>query len=517
MPGHEADIVAYQLKNMFEKFSLPAHPSFFAGIPSEALAALLMANRRSELIQLAIDGFLSFVVASDKDSVRMSRTYRSRFLRNLVIEMVVEKRAFSEAELVKLASDLSKEYLYGLDPISFIKSFVDAGLLYFESDRAHLTLPFIEAYFLADEMSKNPDLATRYFGNFDDEIDMMAFDLYCEIGVSADCISAVEARLVRALASVEGVGEKHILLQEVVQPSMMISPSRLSSLSRRVAEARSVVVEGESERSEKAKILDVVERVNEEIVERERSGSAEGKDYAQFHDSILELLYSWTLAIVLLGSGAEAINGAARQELCRLIIVGAETIMEVMTRHVMSVNFTEIKSQIITDRHFREMLGAGEEDDEFVSIVGGLVDLVEYVSYAQSLEKVFDYLPDKAKHRIVGNSVVGAEVVSPMQKLIKSMWMANIDSRSARSELLGLIGQLPNVQFLRACMTSILITRVKWKISDKVTRMALLDAAEMAIRPFNPHMDKGEIMRFVERNPLTVKSMREELEGETEE
>lgn len=96
MPAKEADVVALKLRDMFAQFSLPAHPSFFAGIPSEALSALLLANRRSELIQLAVDGVLSFIVAADDDPVRMSRTNRTKFLRRLVIDIAHEKRNFDE-------------------------------------------------------------------------------------------------------------------------------------------------------------------------------------------------------------------------------------------------------------------------------------------------------------------------------------------------------------------------------------------------------------------------------------
>src|SRR5689334_7861321 len=69
MTGTEAQVIALRLRDIFNEFSLAAHPTYFAGIPRETLSALLQANRRAELIQLAVDGFLTIVVAEDLSDV----------------------------------------------------------------------------------------------------------------------------------------------------------------------------------------------------------------------------------------------------------------------------------------------------------------------------------------------------------------------------------------------------------------------------------------------------------------
>lgn len=65
MNAPEAGVIAKRLNDTFSQFNLSAHPSYFAGIQREALMALLHANRRSELIQLAVVGFLTLLVADD--------------------------------------------------------------------------------------------------------------------------------------------------------------------------------------------------------------------------------------------------------------------------------------------------------------------------------------------------------------------------------------------------------------------------------------------------------------------
>jgi nucleoside phosphorylase len=500
MPSHQADVVAYKLKGMFNKFDLPAHPSFFAGIPSDALAALLLANRRSELIQLAVDGFLSFVVASDTSEVRLSRTNRSRFLRRLVVEIVLNKRSFSEAQLVSYAKEISDEFDYDLDPIAFIKSFVDAGLIHFEDGHAVLTLPFVEAYLFADEISKDNALAERYFQAVGDDVDLAIFDLYAEIGPSIECVRRVIESLEAAIGALPSIEDGSILLDGRIQPVVFRNPARLASLSKKVTAARIAVSEGASHRDEKARILDITERVNEDVADQALADEGE-EDFArsEIHAKILNLLEHWTVATILLGSGAEGINGECRQKLSEAIIRGAEAFMEAILRQINDIDFVKIKDKIIADSNFREFIGS-PDDKEFSDIVSSIVDFVEFVSLSDQVDRIFDRLPDRASHRIVSNSVQKAEVIGKVQELIKLSWITNITPDKSKQDFIRAIHDLPHTQFFRATLTSILMMRVKWKVSDFDTRMALLDAAEEAVRPFNTTLDKGEMIRFVQQH-----------------
>ena len=213
MPSKEAEVVAFALRSAFQKFSLPAHPSFFAGIPSAALSALLVANRRSELVQIAVDGTLSYLVASDSSPIRLSRTTRAAFLRKLVVQQKVFKKSFSESGIVEFARGISDEFDYGIDPIGFISGFVDKGILYFDNDVAHITLPFIESYLLAIELVANPSTAKDYFSViFGEEFDHLTFDLYCELGPSPEIISRTCANLGDAIARIAVPEERNVLL-----------------------------------------------------------------------------------------------------------------------------------------------------------------------------------------------------------------------------------------------------------------------------------------------------------------
>ena len=52
----QAAVLAIKINDTFEQFNMHAHPSYFAGISADVLAGIIAANRRGELIELAVDG-----------------------------------------------------------------------------------------------------------------------------------------------------------------------------------------------------------------------------------------------------------------------------------------------------------------------------------------------------------------------------------------------------------------------------------------------------------------------------
>jgi hypothetical protein len=170
-----------------------------------------------------------------------------------------------------------------------------------------------------------------------------------------------------------------------------------------------------------------------------------------------------------------------------------------MLRHFITVDLSEVKAKIIADQDFREHLRVND-DKEYESIVSALVDFVEFLTLSNPMDRVFDHLPDRASHQIVGNSVAKVTTDDQIEDLVRLVWLTNINASQGKYDLIKAIQALPKVHFLRGTLTSILMLRVKWKVSDHDTRMALLDAADAAIKPYNPHLDKGEIMRFVEKH-----------------
>ena len=383
LPGKEAEVIALALRRAFSRFSLPSHPSFFAGIPADALAGLLLANRRSELVQLAVDGALSFIVASDDSEIRLSRTTRAAFLRSLVVQQKVEKTVFSEERLVAFAKSLSDEFDYGINPTLFVAGFIEKGIIYIDDNVAKISLPFVESYLLAAELVNQPELAERYFANqLLDDFDYLTFDLYAELGPSRSIVDWATGALQEALASEVVPGDKHVMLSGELNPAMLRNPARVTALGKRVTAARAALESGASDRDEKVRILDIAERVSEDVASHQEAD--ENKADKDVRIAPLQtLIWKWWIGAILLGSGAESLNSTSRQDLGTALLTGAEVLIEQWTRLVSEVKFDEIKTEIKADAKFRSKLHV-KDDEEFALAIDALVDFSDFIGLGQA-------------------------------------------------------------------------------------------------------------------------------------
>jgi len=499
MPSPEAEVVALKLHNLFKEFSLPSHPSFFAGIPSEVLSALLLANRRSELIQLAVDGFLSYIVAEDTDPIRLSRSKRSQFLRRLVVEIKVEKRTFDQAQLVSYAESMSQEYDYGIAALSFVQGFVEKGFIHFEDGKAAITLPFMESYLLAVELADDSKLALRYFDMDDNDIDLLTFDLYSEIKPSVAIIDTVKCKLRAALTALDVNGYEQILLKNDLFPQILKNPARITNLGNRVSEAKAALESDASDRDEKTRILDIAERVNEDVSNRIDGGEPETRNSDDPNPLLSSAIRMWVVATILLGSGAESIKGDERKEIVEIIIDAADMILHYWTKIFSEFDYGQVRQDILADATFKSNLNIDDEK-EYERIVSSLIDFVEFVALSEPLERIVNHLLDQGQQPIIGNSLAKAKNIGGLKPLIKGLWLTNINRQAGNAALNEAVAELPEARFFRSTLTSIIIYRVRWKLSQKPTRYTLLDAAQEIVKPINPSLDKGEMRRFVDRD-----------------
>ena len=108
-----------------------------------------------------------------------------------------------------------------------------------------------------------------------------------------------------------------------------------------------------------------------------------------------------------------------------------------------------------------------DDEDEFERIVSTLVDFVEFSAISQPLERVINHLLDQAQQSIIGNSVSKVVPGKHLQKLIQGVWLTNLQKDAGRETLDEAVAELPDARFLRSIMTSLLIYRVRWKLSSK--------------------------------------------------
>ncbi|MDB5529190.1 MAG: hypothetical protein JWR51_2293 [Devosia sp.] len=501
MTGAEAEVVALRLRDTFERFDLDAHPTYFAGIPKETLTALLQANRRSELIQLAVDGFLTFIVAGDRADVSLSRSTRARFLRKLVVEINVEKRAFEEADLVAFTREFAELHDFDIDPLAFINGFVDQGIMHFEGGRARVSLPFVESYLLASELHASSDLALRYFDPGDDNFDTVTFDLYAEIGASADLVQRIEAGLEQCMIALKEKNPgKHILLTDSISPANLQKPERAGALRKRLQKAADAVRDGKDESQEKQRMLDLSEKIREASGRQQKSQDGESDKAGDMDRTFVPLndaARHWVIATLLLGSGAEHLNARTKRALSTSIISSAALIIDEWCRQQQKIDFAAIKRKMTTDEALADLPG-GEDIEEKRKFIDGGVDILEYTALAEPLRRVLGFLCEQARHRVLAPSVEAATVDGAIEKIIHGTWLADIDTARGKDKLRQAIIDLPTAQFFRVILASHYLARVYWNHWRKEDRLHLLNSAEEVIKPLELKINKSELKRMIE-------------------
>ena len=359
MSGSQAEVVAKRLWDTFHAFDLSAHPTYFAGIPRETLMALLHAHRRVELLQLAVDGFLTVVVAEDKSDVALSRTTRARFLSNIVVDLHLELRSYSSAELVEAADEFAQEQDFDIDALDFIQAFERKGILHFEDGKVAFSLPFIERYLLARRLAEREDLARQYFDMDSKTFHPQVFDLYAEMGAHEVIKERVVAEMERSMVAVKPlVGDEHILLTNDINPRWGASAAHVTQLRKRLTKAVSDVQEGRSDREDKQRILDLRERIGSGHAARARATIKEerSEELAKLCDAVI----SFQIGVMLLGSGAEALRADEKRTLALRLVELASSIVDVWTRRIRDFDFANFRKYYLSEPFIEEFANVSE-------------------------------------------------------------------------------------------------------------------------------------------------------------
>lgn len=515
MTASQSEVIALRLRAIFNRFDLSAHPSYFAGIPIDTLTALLEANRRSELIQLAVDGFLTLVVADDKARVALSRTTRSRFLRRLVVALKLEGRTLSQGEVIGFTEDFAKQYDFDINAIAFIQTFIDKGLVHFHNNEVRVSLPFIESYLLASELSANETHAIKYFQIDDPDFDLETFDLYSEIGPSQQLVSNVQSSLQSVLDDLsEDAEDEHVLLGGQIKPTILAKPDRLRQVRKGLAKMLKDIQDNKGKKEEKQRMLDLADQIKTSAAKQSRPLFELGPAGADEDGAKIEkALRTWVVGTVLLGSGAEHLDASTKRQLAVQLVWLASRIVGHWTQIRTKIDFAEIKIDLTTDESlesFAEHVGSVGDKEETKSFISRMVDVLELTILSDPLRKTLQLLSEQARHRVLAKSVAAAEVDGKLEKLIHAAWLADIDSDKGKKALKVAVANLPKAQFLRICLATHFMQRVYWSHWKPADRLNLLDAAESLLKPMNIPIDKPKLKRLIEHDKDQAKGSKSE-------
>jgi hypothetical protein len=129
------------------------------------------------------------------------------------------------------------------------------------------------------------------------------------------------------------------------------------------------------------------------------------------------------------------------------------------------------------------------------------VDVLEFSLYGSTIRRVLQQLCEGARQRVLATSVEKATANGPIQTLIHSAWLADIESHRGKEVLVNSIKRLPNSPFLRSSLAAHFVERVYWNHWRQEDRLILLNAAEECLKGYGLTLNKGELKRYIEKTP----------------
>jgi nucleoside phosphorylase len=492
--GKEADVIALRIRDTLRRFRLAVHPTYFAGVAKELLNALLVANRRSELVQLAVDGYLTFLVADDPSEIRLSRSTRKRFLQKLAIEIHLNKKTFKESDVVMLAEEFAKEFDFPIKPIVFVADFFDKAILGYQDSRVVFLLPFIEHYLIATYLVGAETDALRYFDLEDDNFDIATFDLYAEIGASPKLVDVILSRLQESSAELSKInGTDEILYSNSIRPRLIAQPNLIGNTQRRIKEILSD--NDDDGRAQKQFILDISDKAQEQAIEERRKTSKKMKGVDI--DSFSRIDRRFFVGVVLLGLGSETLSATVKSSLSKEVLKLGAALVEKWTRANSSIDFEMLRKKMEDDGFAKRFEKHGVTSDASGDMLDDLIGLLEIAFVSHPLRRVLEALCEQARSKVLMTTLDRVVTENKTQELLHALWVADINTKRGKQLFEGQLKRKAVPQFLGITVATHLMSRVFWRHWDKDDRLRLLDLASEALKTIDRTIDKGKLQRLL--------------------
>lgn len=498
----EAEVVAKRLWDTFSEFDLSAHPTYFAGIPRQTLLALLEANKRSELLQLAVDGYMSVVVSEDKSFVSLSRTKRTEFLSEVAKSIHVDKDIVDRNYLIDKLEKLSETHDYDIDPIGFIDTFQKCGVLHFEDGILKFSITYVEQYLLAKSLVQDESAACSYFNLDDFGFDPQVFDIYCEMKPHNKLKDKLFEEIKKAEERLSKfIGAERVLLTNEIEPRKITSQRNFDNLVKDLQNLHDGVSKDTDHVDEKQKALDLSEKIQEFTIE-EATQQTDGKVDKESKE-IDEAAKVFFLAVLLLGSGAEHLLASEKRKLSKHVVRLGTDIIDVWTRIRLDVDYEDIGKKLLKElRAFaspKERIESGNiTEKDLKEFVDWFIKKLEEQMLVEPLGTILHILCEEARSPMLAQSLEHTSPEGVFESLLHATWIADVDPGRGKKFLPSSVGDVPIVPFLRYCMAQHFISRAYWSHWKKEDRLYLLDSANLFLKPFRQSVDKETVMKQIE-------------------
>jgi nucleoside phosphorylase len=485
----EADSVASRLDETFSKFRLHTHPAYFAGLQEATLDALIQANQRAELIQLAVDGLLSFVVAFDESPVKLSRTTREEFLSNLAFEIRVEKRSYSKDSLYSYVREFAALKAFEIQPEEFLRGYFAVGLLNDASERVSFSVPFLEAYLLSERLRNDPTSAASYFDPRQTEFDQFTFDLYVERGACENVVTAICAFAKDILTDCDEF--ENVYLAKLVKPRALTSPQMLVMLANQLGEATVRMAENsgsEEVRDAKQRLLDTRKAVRSKVAARDPMSNDDLPEATKAEFARLDALSrASTLLATLIGSGAERLDGDVKEKIANLVLETLERFLHYWTINRMGVNFKELREELQSDATVDQLIkDLGLYSEEKESVIKNLMIFLDDQELRLLCGPGVDLFGRLSQYAGVRSLRPIFEKVKPtgmIQKLFRNAWLMDVEHNIGKKALKDTLQHYKGSPILRLVITNHLMNRIFWHHWQRESKASFVDVARYSLAP----------------------------------
>ncbi|MGH1351329.1 MAG: hypothetical protein ACRBBN_11045 [Methyloligellaceae bacterium] len=483
----EAESIALRLSQTFNKFDLPVHASYVAGIPKDFLTKLIEANRRSELIELAVTGFLTFTVAGDTSDVRLSRTTRKRFLVNILERMEIDGKMITKKELNSIAQEVLEEYDFDVNSENFIEKFFEYGILKVDRNNVEFSIPFIRFFLLAEHLANNEDKAKKYFNINAEYFDFPTFIIYCELCGGQAVYQDILHNLESDIADFKKIAEcedrtvttgLHALFDSEISPQLLKKQSAISDVHKRCEHMIDDMLDCDDETEKKQKILDVNSRMRASTVEH-KINSNETPD---FHKGRKKLIHDLDLGVTLLGAGAEHLTAKDKRLLADRIIQLTTLITDDWFRNLNEIDHQSVKESVVEDMR-NELDHVDFEEETLIKLVDIFVNISEVHGFMSVMPSMLNRINDSASHPVLYKSLSKITFDKESYELLRSLWLVALDSNSGSSHFIKIIKKLPQKAFARVTIADYLLGRAYWTSTSQEERINLLALVEEVIAP----------------------------------
>jgi nucleoside phosphorylase len=484
MSMDESEVLATRLVSTFNTYRLKVHPTYLASIQKDTVLSFIEANQRGELIELAVAGLLSLLVADDQSKVVLRRGTRERFLSRLAVNIYSEKQRYNEDDTINYVSSYAAEMGFDIDPRQFIKSFVDNGILTYEGGYIEISVPVIRSYMLAKGLAAQGAKGLAYFNFEYDSFDVSTFDLYCEFNNDNKIYEEMGQLLDQSIAFFDEKISKHtsVIVDGQFRSELLSKSLNMSKVSNDISEKAAELVEATNLVSEKQAKLDV----QFQISQSQAAKSVDLSDLNKFSNEHAAMLRYYA-ATIMIGSAAEKMSDTIKLSIIAKILklggLMSTDLLTLYSKFDIDATIAEVTAQIDQDNAITfETEEARKDFDKFVRLN---VELWQFNLAAHPLMVFLALLCEAGRTNVLLSPISRTSSSNKIEEFLRSAWAFDLDPVGQRKLPKELSKKLGKSTFLRTIFGVTMVNRSYWFHHGRQRREALANGIDEIFKPLS--------------------------------